>query len=95
VTLAGHQSEIVLQTRLQSEVEAERLTRLDKMFLAEQHDQGVIDPSPVSYFGLCVAWDPVRKTGIDPGGWPMLGLGQTIAFLVRPTRCLNQPIHEP
>jgi type IV secretory pathway VirD2 relaxase len=39
----GHQSEIELQAKLQNEVEAERLTRLDKMLLSEQREQGVID----------------------------------------------------
>jgi type IV secretory pathway VirD2 relaxase len=39
----GHQSEIELQTKLQNEVEAERLTQLDKMLLSEQREQGVID----------------------------------------------------
>jgi type IV secretory pathway VirD2 relaxase len=39
----GHQSEIELQTKLQNEVEAERVTRLDKMLLSEQREQGVID----------------------------------------------------
>jgi type IV secretory pathway VirD2 relaxase len=42
----GHQSEIELQTKLQKEVEAERVTRLDKMLLSEQHEQGVIDLRP-------------------------------------------------
>jgi type IV secretory pathway VirD2 relaxase len=42
----GHQSEIELQTKLQNEVEAERLTRLDKMPLSEQREQGVIDLRP-------------------------------------------------
>ena len=42
----GHQSEIELQTKLQNEVEAERLTRLDKMLLSEQQEQGVIDLRP-------------------------------------------------
>lgn len=42
----GHQSEIELQTKLQSDVDAERLTRLDKALLAEQGDQGVIDLRP-------------------------------------------------
>src|SRR5207302_1437263 len=42
----GHQSEIELQTKLQNEVEAERLTRLDKMLLGEQREQGVIDLRP-------------------------------------------------
>jgi hypothetical protein len=32
----GHQSEIELQTKLQNEVAADRLTRLDKMLLSEQ-----------------------------------------------------------
>jgi type IV secretory pathway VirD2 relaxase len=39
----GHQSEIEVARKLTSEVDAERLTRLDKMLLAEQRDQGVID----------------------------------------------------
>ena len=39
----GHQSEIELQTKLQNEVEAERVTRLDKMLLTEQQEQRVID----------------------------------------------------
>jgi type IV secretory pathway VirD2 relaxase len=42
----GHQSEIELQTKLQNEVEAERVTRLDKMLLSEQHEQGMIDLRP-------------------------------------------------
>jgi type IV secretory pathway VirD2 relaxase len=39
----GHQSEIELQAKLQNEVEAERLTRLDKMLLSEQREHGGID----------------------------------------------------
>ncbi len=42
----GHQSEIELQTKLQNEVEAERVTRLDKMLLTEQQERGVIDLRP-------------------------------------------------
>jgi len=42
----GHQSEIELHTKLQNEVEAGRLTRLDKMLLSEQQEQGVIDLRP-------------------------------------------------
>jgi type IV secretory pathway VirD2 relaxase len=42
----GHQSEIELQTKLQNEVEAERMTRLDKMLLSEQQEQGAIDLRP-------------------------------------------------
>ncbi len=42
----GHQSEIELQAKLQNEVEAERLTRLDKALLAEQREQGVVDLRP-------------------------------------------------
>src|SRR5215475_12953245 len=42
----GHQSEIELQTKLQNEVEAERVTRLDKMLLSEQQEQSVIDLRP-------------------------------------------------
>jgi type IV secretory pathway VirD2 relaxase len=48
----GHQSEIELQTKLQNEVEAERLTRLDKMLLSEQQEQGLIDLRP----GEGVTW---------------------------------------
>jgi type IV secretory pathway VirD2 relaxase len=42
----GHQSEIELQTKLPNEVEAERVTRLDKLLLTEQQMQGVIDLRP-------------------------------------------------
>ena len=42
----GHQSEIELQNKLQNEIEAERVTRLDKMLLSEQREQGVIDLRP-------------------------------------------------
>jgi type IV secretory pathway VirD2 relaxase len=42
----GHQSEIELQTKVQNEVEAERVTRLDKMLLSEQREQGVVDLRP-------------------------------------------------
>jgi type IV secretory pathway VirD2 relaxase len=42
----GHQSEIELQSKLQNEVEAERVTRLDKMLMSEQREQGVIDLRP-------------------------------------------------
>ena len=42
----GHQSEIELQAKLQNEVEAERVTRLDKMLMSEQREQGVIDLRP-------------------------------------------------
>lgn len=42
----GHQSEIELQTKLANDVAAERLTRLDKMLLAEQREQGAVDLRP-------------------------------------------------
>jgi len=42
----GHQSEIELARKLASEVDAERLTRLDRMLLTEQRDQGVVDLRP-------------------------------------------------
>jgi type IV secretory pathway VirD2 relaxase len=42
----GRQSEIGLWTKLQSEVNAGRLTRLDQMLLVEQRDQGAVDPRP-------------------------------------------------
>jgi type IV secretory pathway VirD2 relaxase len=42
----GHQSELELQAKLDTEVEAERWTRLDKMLATEQHERGVIDLRP-------------------------------------------------
>ena len=42
----GHQSEIELQAKLKTEVEAERWTRLDKMLATEQHEKGVVDLRP-------------------------------------------------
>jgi type IV secretory pathway VirD2 relaxase len=42
----GHQSEIEVARKLATEVDAERLTRLDRMLLAEQRDQGVVDLRP-------------------------------------------------
>lgn len=42
----GHQSEIEAARKLANEVDAERLTRLDRMLLAEQRDQGGVDLRP-------------------------------------------------
>jgi type IV secretory pathway VirD2 relaxase len=42
----GHQSEIEVSKKLAAEVDAERLTRLDRMLIAEQRDQGVVDLRP-------------------------------------------------
>ncbi len=42
----GYQSEIELQTKLRREVDAERLTRLDRVLLAEQRDQSAVDLRP-------------------------------------------------
>ena len=42
----GHQSEIELQSKLKTEVELERWTRLDKMLATEQHEKGVVDLRP-------------------------------------------------
>lgn len=42
----GHQSEIDVARKLANEVDAERLTRLDRMLIAEQRDQGVVDLRP-------------------------------------------------
>jgi type IV secretory pathway VirD2 relaxase len=50
----GHQSEIELQKKLQNEVEAERVTRLDKLLLSEQQEQGVIDLRPAESAALLV-----------------------------------------
>jgi len=42
----GPQTEIDLQNKLRQEVEAERLTRLDRMLIAEQQEHGVVDLRP-------------------------------------------------
>ncbi|ARN83494.1 hypothetical protein B1812_08240 [Methylocystis bryophila] len=42
----GHQSEIEVARKLANEVDAERLTRLDRMLIAEQRDQGLVDLRP-------------------------------------------------
>ena len=42
----GHQSEIEVARKLASEVDADRLTRLDRMLLAERRDQGLVDLRP-------------------------------------------------
>jgi type IV secretory pathway VirD2 relaxase len=42
----GHQSEIDVTRKLANEVDAERLTRLDRMLLAEQRDQASVDLRP-------------------------------------------------
>ncbi len=42
----GHQSELELQAKLETEVEAERWTRLDKMLATEQRERGIVDLRP-------------------------------------------------
>jgi hypothetical protein len=42
----GSQTEIELQRKLTNEIGAERWTRLDRMLIAEQREQGVIDLRP-------------------------------------------------
>jgi type IV secretory pathway VirD2 relaxase len=42
----GHQSEIELAEKLSREVHAERLTRLDRMLIAEQEKHGFVDLRP-------------------------------------------------
>ena len=42
----GQQSELEVAAKLRHEVEAERLTRLDKMLIAESREQGIIDLRP-------------------------------------------------
>jgi type IV secretory pathway VirD2 relaxase len=42
----GHQSELELQAKLKTEVEAERWTRLDKMLATEQRETGIVDLRP-------------------------------------------------
>ena len=42
----GHQSELELSRKLASEVEAERVTRLDRMLMAERGEDGIVDLRP-------------------------------------------------
>jgi type IV secretory pathway VirD2 relaxase len=42
----GHQSEIELARKLNDEIDADRLTRLDKMLIAEQREHGHVDLRP-------------------------------------------------
>ena len=78
----GHQSEIELQAKLQNEVEAERLTRLDKILLIEQRERGVIDLRPgegASWLvrenrNLMIGWFKHLEryglaTELEPGRW--------------------------
>lgn len=44
----GQQSELEVAEKLRHEVEAERLTRLDKMLIAESQEQGIVDLRPDS-----------------------------------------------
>ena len=80
----GHQSEIELQSKLQNEVEAERLTRLDKALLTEQREQGVIDlrPGEGATFlvrenrNLMIGWVKHLErygvaTELEPGRWAL------------------------
>lgn len=78
----GHQSEIELARKLASEVDAERLTRLDRMLLAEQRDKGVVDlrPSEGSSYPIRENWHTLISrakrlaryglaTEKEPGRW--------------------------
>ncbi|WP_236843343.1 DUF3363 domain-containing protein [Bradyrhizobium icense] len=80
----GHQSEIELQAKLQSEVDAERLTRLDQALLAEQREQGAVDLRPGEGTGSLVREyrtlmaSRARRleryglaTEIEPGRWDL------------------------
>jgi type IV secretory pathway VirD2 relaxase len=42
----GHQSELELVRKLASEVDADRLTRLDRILIAERQDTGIVDLRP-------------------------------------------------
>ncbi|WP_246617764.1 hypothetical protein [Rhizobium populisoli] len=42
----GQESELEVAAKLRHEVEAERLTRLDRMLMAESQEHGVIDLRP-------------------------------------------------
>jgi type IV secretory pathway VirD2 relaxase len=87
----GHQSEIELQTKLQNEVEAERVTRLDKMLLKEQLEQGVIDLRPGEGATFLVRENRnlmisrVRHlerygvaTELEPGRWALSGRAEQV-----------------
>ena len=87
----GHQSEIELQTKLQNEVEAERVTRLDKMLLSEQQEQGVIDLRPGEGATFLVRENRnlmisrVRHlerygvaTELEPGRWTLSGRAEQV-----------------
>ncbi len=78
----GHQSEIEVARKLASEVDAERLTRLDKMLIAEQRDRSFVDLRPGGASSYLVRENQQLMIGrakrleryglaseIDPGRW--------------------------
>jgi type IV secretory pathway VirD2 relaxase len=78
----GHQSEIEVARKLASEVNAERVTRLDRMLIAEQRDQGFIDLRPRAGSSYLIQEnrhlliDRAKRleryglaTGAEPGRW--------------------------
>jgi hypothetical protein len=82
----GHQSEIELQTKLQNEVEAERVTRLDKLLLTEQREQGVIDLRP----GEGATWLVRENRNLMIGRVRHLER-YGVATELEPGRCRRQP----
>ena len=78
----GHQSEIEVARKLASEVDAERLTRLDQMLIAEQREHGFVDLRPGEGSSYLVRENRALIIGrakrleryglaseIDPGHW--------------------------
>jgi type IV secretory pathway VirD2 relaxase len=78
----GHQSEHELARKLASEVDAERVTRLDRMLIAERGDDGIVDLRPGAGQSYLVRENRhllidrakrLERFGlareIEPGGW--------------------------
>jgi type IV secretory pathway VirD2 relaxase len=87
----GHQSELEAQVRLRRDVDAERVTRLDKALLAEQRDHGVVDLRLGEGANALVRENRVLMVGrvrrlqryglakeIKPGQWVLAGKTEVI-----------------
>ncbi len=79
----GPQTELDVARKLATEVDAERLRRLDRMLIAEQQERGVVDPRPDATESYTVRAnrhlliDRAKRlercdlaTEIEPGGGP-------------------------
>src|SRR5262249_30054297 len=87
----GPQTEIELRSKLANEVGAERWTRLDRMLVAEQRDQGVIDLRPGEGGSYLVRDNRAALVGrvrtleryglaseIEPGQWQVRDRAETV-----------------